>query len=145
MHDNYTHGIVNSILFKRPLAFYNPPNRLNCLQEHALKRIYKLLNRPFVDDATNTVELKQINPRSCLPAHVVQLTFNNRRKRDAVDEILFQELYEEEMRWTNFDAEEEEIRSSVGDLNTLLLADTSETQDEISANLTATDSMAGEF
>lgn len=126
-------------MFKQPLAFFNPPNRMQCLQQHALKRVYKLLNLPFVDDATNSIEVKQINPRSCLPAHVAQLTFNNRRKRDAVDEILLQELYEEEMRWTNFDAEEEEIRNSIGDLNALLSVDTSDAQDEISANLTNTE------
>lgn len=134
LHDINTNATVDSNIFKQPLAFFNPPNRLRCLQEHALKRICKLLNRSVGDESSQQMESKQIDPRACLPAHVAQLTFNNRRKRDAVDEILFQELYEEEMRWTNFDAEEEEIRNSVTDLNTLLSADASDAQDDVSGN-----------
>lgn len=139
MHDINTNSVTNSIIFKHPLAFYNPPNRLKCLQEHGLKRIYKLLNQPMNSDSTNAIEGRQSSFRSCLPAHVEQLTFNNRRKREAVDEILFHEMYEEEVHWTNFDAEEEEIRNRVTDLNTLLSTDTSDAQDDVSANLTATE------
>lgn len=37
------------------------------------------------------------------------------RKIDNVDEIIIQELYEEEHKWTNFDEEEAEIKSIIID------------------------------
>lgn len=95
------------------LGFFNPPNRLKCYQEFALNRIFKLLNRPRGN-------------RSILASGVAQLTYSNRRKRDTVDEILIQELYEDEPQWTNFDLEEKEIRDSVPDLRTLLVDDSAE-------------------
>lgn len=130
--------------FRLPLEFYNPPDRLKCFQQHTIKRIFKLLNRP--SDASNVsdgggggggVDTKT-GMRSFLPSQVAQLTFNNRRKRDAVDEILIQELYEDEAQWTNFDVEEKEIRDNVTDLKTLL-ADDSSGGHETSMNATNTE------
>ncbi|XP_055300626.1 uncharacterized protein LOC129567583 isoform X2 [Sitodiplosis mosellana] len=127
--------------FRLPLEFYNPPDRLKCFQQHTIKRIFKLLNRS--SDASNGSvgdgDAKLYTGlRSFLPSQVAQLTFNNRRKRDAVDEILIQELYEDEARWTNFDLEEKEIRDSVTDLKTLL-ADDSSGAHETSINATNTE------
>lgn len=129
MREFNTHGEQTAAVYKKPLVFYNPRNRLLCIQEHVLKRVLKLSNR------YDTTQTNQQVIRSCLPSQVAQLTYNNRRKRDAVDEILIQELYEEEARWTNFDLEEEEIRNSVTDLKTLL-TDESSVQEEASANAT---------
>lgn len=105
--------------FRQPLAFYNPPNRLLCYQMYALKRIFKLLNRPNDgrhDDCRNS---------TLLPPRMARLSTSNRRKRDAVDEILIQELYEDDSKWTNFTLEEEEIRQNFGDDLTKLLVDES--------------------
>lgn len=124
-------------MFRQPLEFYNPPDRLNCHQQHVLKRIFKLINRSTAGDSGDESKTYS-GMRSFLPSQVAQLTFNNRRKRDAVDEILIQELYEDEIRWTNFDAEEKEIRDNVTDLRTLLADDSSETH-EISTNATNTE------
>lgn len=121
--------------FRLPLEFYNPPDRLKCFQQHTLKRIFKLINRPLTG---LTGEPRSYGVRSFLPSQVAQLTFNNRRKRDAVDEILIQELYEDESRWTNFDLKEKEIRDSVTDLKTLL-ADDSSGAHETSVNATNTE------
>lgn len=98
---------------RQPLGFFNPPNRLKCYQDFAINRIFKLLNRPHGN-------------RSILASQVAQLTYSNRRKRDTVDEILIQELYEDESRWANFDLEEMEIREKVPDLRTLLVDDSAE-------------------
>lgn len=106
---------------RQPLGFFNPPNRLKCYQDFALNRIFKLLNRPHGN-------------RSILASQVAQLTYSNRRKRDTVDEILIQELYEDESRWTNFDLEEKEIRDSVPDLRTLLVDDSAAEIPETSIN-----------
>lgn len=128
--------------FRQPLAFFNPPNRLLCYQEHTLKRIFKLLNRPsngrgeYFNDYNSGIS-------SCLPPRMAQLSSSNRRKRDTVDEILIQELYEDEARWTNFSLEEEEIRISVnGDLEKLLIDDPSEMNDQ--SNATNNESSIGE-
>lgn len=114
-------------IFRQPLTFYNPPSRLKCFQRHTLNRIYKLLNRPCPGSeyAKGDDSKSYSGMRSFLPSQVAQLTFNNRRKRDAVDDILIQELYEDEARWTNFDIEEKEIRENVADLKTLLENDSS--------------------
>lgn len=81
--------------YKQPLAFFNPPNRLNCLKEFVVKRIQKLLGR----------QNHSIQPQ------ISYMIAKNRRKRDLVDEILIQELLEDEQKWTNFDVEEEEIQN----------------------------------
>lgn len=139
MHEINAHGKLTTDVFRQLLKFYNPPDRLECFQLHTLKRVFKLLNRPLPGDALQNDDSKAYTGlRSFLPSQVAQLTFNNRRKRDTVDEILIQELYEDEARWTNFDLEEKEIRESVPDLRTLLTDDSSEIQ-EISTNATNTD------
>lgn len=140
MHEINAHGKLTTETSRQPLTFYNPPNRLTCLQHHTLKRIFKLLNRPAANDSSRNGDAKSYTGmRSFLPSQVAQLTFNNRRKRDAVDEILIQELYEDEARWTNFDLEEKEIRESVPDLRTLLTDDSSEVQDISTTNVTNTE------
>lgn len=112
---------------RQPLGFFNPPNRLKCYQDYALNRIFKLLNRQHSSDRSIDNESKSFSgTRSILASQVAQLTYSNRRKRDSVDEILIQELYEDESRWTNFDLEEKEIRESVPDLHTLLVDESTE-------------------
>lgn len=107
---------------RQPLRFFNPPNRLQCYQYFALNRVFKLLNRPHSSDRSMNDESKPFSGiRSVLASQVAQLTYSNRRKRDNVDEILIQELYEDEPQWTNFDLEEKEIRERVPDLRTLLV------------------------
>lgn len=127
-------------VFRQPLEFFNPANRLACYQQYAFKRIFKLLNRSHSNDGSKCDETKPFNEmmRTFLPSQVAQLTFNNRRKRDHVDEILIQELYEDEARWTNFDLEEKEIRDNVPDLRTLLADDSAEMH-EISNNASTTE------
>lgn len=141
MQDVITYGELSNGIFRQPLEFFNPPNRLKSYQQYTLKRIFKLLNRQL-PGLTKTDESKSYSGiRSFLPSQVAQLTFNNRRKRDAVDEILIQELYEDEARWTNFELEEKEIRENVGDLRTLLADDSSDVNEtnETSTNATNTE------
>lgn len=127
-------------IVRQPIRFFNPPNRLQCYQEHVLKRIFKLLDRPYSSNDKIDNESKSFSEmRSFLPSQVAQLTYNNRRKRDAVDDILIQELYEDESRWTNFDLEENEIRENVPDLRTLLTADESSEIQETSVNASNTE------
>lgn len=137
MCDIVAQGEQSLGIFRQPLEFYNPPNRLKCYQQYVFKRIFKLINRSTTGDSSKDDETYS-GIRSILPSQVAQLTFLNRRKRDAVDDILIQELYEDEARWTNFDAEEKEIRDNVTDLRTLLADDSSETH-EISTNATNTE------
>lgn len=114
---------------QQPLGFFNPPNRLKCYQNYVLNRIFKLLNRPHSSDRSTDDGSKTFSGiRTFLASQVAQL-ISNRRKRDTVDEILIQELYEDESRWTNFDLEEMEIRESVPDLRTLLVDDSAEIQE----------------
>lgn len=131
MHEINTTAKQSGGIIKRSIKFFNPPNRLKCYQEHALKRVFKLLNRP--PPSSNDNDSDESKPfsgmRSFLPSQVAQITYNNRRKRDAVDEILIQELYEDEERWTNFDLEEQEIRANVPDLRTLLADESTEIQE----------------
>lgn len=130
----------HAVGIRKPLSFFNPPNRLQCYQEHTLKRIFKLIDHPYAsDDGVINHESKSFTGmRSFLPSQVAQLTYNNRRKRDAVDDILIHELYEDEARWTNFDLEEQEIRDSVPDLRTLLADESSDIQ-ETSVNASNTE------
>lgn len=124
---------------RQPLGFFNPPNRLKCYQDYALKQIFKLLNRSISSDHSIVGdEPKSFSgTRTFLASPVAQL-ISNRRKRDTVDEILIQELYEDESRWSNFDAEEQEIRESVPDLRTLLVDDSAEVL-EASVNVSNTE------
>lgn len=123
-------------VYKQPLSFYRPPDRLLCMQEYALKRIYKLLGR---SNNTNCVMNKT---QSCmqqssvrfLPTQMANMTFNNRRKRDMVDEILIQEMCEDEPKWTNFDLEELEVRNNVQDLMSLLVDEPSSIDESSNVN-----------
>lgn len=135
MRDISIYDELSSGAFRQPLEFYNPPNRLKCYQQHALRRIFKLLNRQIPSSANESNSYM----RTFLPSQVAQLTLNNRRKRDAVDEILIHELYEDEIRWTNFEAEEKEIRDNVGDLRMLLADDSVSEVHESSTNATNTE------
>lgn len=123
-------------IFKQPLSFFKPPNRLLCIQQYALKRIFKLLGRsnnlplasptksagPSGSNYIGIIPNANVSIQGIryLPSQMANMTFNNRRKRDLVDEILIQEMYEDEHKWTNFDIEELEVKSNVKDLMSLL-------------------------
>ena len=81
---------------KRPLAFYNPPDDLTCMTAFVQKKIASALNPD--------------NFR----CHQAPFMFNcSKRKRDVVDEILVQEMTEDEIKWTNFDNEEIDVKNDV--------------------------------
>lgn len=118
---------------KQPLAFYNPPNRLICLQKYVAQRIFTLLGRQNGNSTgANNDERKQ--------PQIVLMIVNNRRKRDLVDDILIQELLEDEQKWTNFDIEEMEIRNNTSDIMALMADESTEndisipTEDKITSN-----------
>lgn len=87
--------------YKYPMAFYNPPDRLVCIQEYVVKRAMNLLN---VGGPVTMMGCCR-NYRS----YYSSTSICGRRKRDLVDEILIQEIAEEDAKWINFDAEEEEV------------------------------------
>lgn len=91
--------------FKHPLAFYNPPNRLECVQQYVLKRVKKLIGNGIYGQNNNSSTL--------LPTQIITVVSCNKRKRDHVDEILVQEMMEDESKWTNFDAEKSEVLNNV--------------------------------
>lgn len=112
-------------IFKQPLCFYKPPDRLKCTQEFALTKILKLMGRKNnLKLNGSSGDVQRSNARFS-PITINGNAFSSRRKRDVVDEILIQEMYEEEQNWSNFDLEEQEVRNSVTDLNTLLEEDSS--------------------
>lgn len=94
-----------------PLAFYNPPNRLECIQQHVLQKVQKLLR----NGGANTI----INGKSTSNAYIIHPSsaasrlVSSKRKRDLVDEILVQEMLEGDALWTNFDVERVEVLRSV--------------------------------
>ncbi|XP_055378301.1 repetitive organellar protein-like [Condylostylus longicornis] len=88
---------LNPESYKNPLALYNPPDRLNCMQEFIYSRVRKLL----------AMEKKCQRKSSIFSI--------GRKKRDHIDEILIQELFEEEYKWTNFDQEEDEVKITIVD------------------------------
>lgn len=93
---------------KQPLAFYNPPNRLECIQQHILKRVQKLLRNGGNATTTNASTGKTTHPLSGGGRLV-----SSKRKRDLVDEILVQEMLEDDALWTNFDVERIEVLRNV--------------------------------
>ncbi|KAG4073966.1 hypothetical protein HA402_014171 [Bradysia odoriphaga] len=97
--------INSNMKFKQQLAFYNPPNRLEYVQEFALKRVKKLLdpNGSCVGTATQT-------GGACA-----------KRKRDVVDEMLVMEMIEDESKWSNFDLEEKEVIENIVEQIVLLV------------------------
>ncbi len=91
--------------FKQRLAFYNPPNRLEYVQEFALKKVKKLLN-----------------PNSSSMGHqATQIGACVKRKRDLVDEMLVMEMIEDESKWSNFDLEEKEVIENIVEQIVLLI------------------------
>lgn len=113
---------------KQPLAFYNPPNRLHCMQDYVVKRIHKLLGRQQTSAQLNDNNRKQ--------PQIAYMIVKNRRKRDLVDEILIQELMEDEHKWTNFDVEEMEVQNNTNDGLTYIAEESIE---NTSASLSAVD------
>lgn len=97
---------VNSMKFKQRLAFYNPPNRLEYVQEFALKKVKKLLDP---------------NSASCTGTQATQIGACVKRKRDLVDEMLVMEMIEDESKWSNFDLEEKEVIENIVEQIVLLV------------------------
>ncbi|XP_055695943.1 uncharacterized protein LOC129797427 [Lutzomyia longipalpis] len=75
-------------LYKNKLCFYNPPDRLKCIQEHILEAI-----RQILQGGGNYSRIQA----SC------------RRKRDQIDEIVIEEMLEDDWKWSNFQIEETEV------------------------------------
>ncbi|XP_058448270.1 centrosome-associated protein 350-like isoform X2 [Malaya genurostris] len=95
---------------KRPLAFYNPPDTLTCLQDHIKRKIKRILN----EESLLHHQQQQQNLQHCpMPFLMFTGSGTARRKRDQVDEILAQEMFEEEARWTTFDREEIEVKERI--------------------------------
>lgn len=65
-------------------------------------------------DAVEELVLVQLNYRPRLQREN-QLAKWSQRKRDRVDEILVKELQAEEKLWTNFEAEEAEVKCETAD------------------------------
>ncbi|XP_053693592.1 centrosome-associated protein 350-like [Sabethes cyaneus] len=117
---------------KRPLAFYNPPNSLRCMQDHMKRKVKRILN----EESLLQHQQQQQNLHHC-PMPFLMFNGGNggphvggigggsaKRKRDQVDEILAQEMFDEEARWTNFDREEIEVKERiVGELTKMLVAE----------------------
>ncbi|KAL9707013.1 hypothetical protein quinque_010531 [Culex quinquefasciatus] len=106
---------------KRPLAFFNPPNALGCLQHHMKRKVKKILNEETL------AQQQQQNLHHCPMPYLGMAApgiGGAKRKRDQVDEILAQEMCDEEPRWTNFDREEIEVKERiVEELTKMLVAD----------------------
>ncbi|XP_062547034.1 centrosome-associated protein 350-like [Armigeres subalbatus] len=107
-------------LEKRPLTFYNPPDRLICVQNYMKQKIKRILNEDFLLQQ----QQQQLNLHHCPVPFLMFAGSSAKRKRDQVDEILAQEMFDEEARWTNFDREEIEVKERiVGEVTKLLVAD----------------------
>lgn len=75
------------------LAFFNPPNRLRCIQE----AIYREVRICLAMDKTQ--------PKR---SHVYSV-YGQRAKQDYIGRIINQEMYDEDDRWCNFRREEAEV------------------------------------
>lgn len=95
---------INGMKFKQRLAFFNPPNRLEYVQEFALKKVKKLLD-----------------PNNSNMATATQIGACVKRKRDLVDEMLVMEMIEDESKWSNFDLEEKEVIENIVEQIVLLV------------------------
>lgn len=115
---------------KRPLAFYNPPDQLTCLQSHIKRKIKKILNEETLTAAQN----QSAHPHCPMPFLMYAAggggggigagSAGSKRKRDQVDEILAQEMCDEEPRWTHFDREEIEVKERiVEEITKMLVSD----------------------
>ncbi|XP_017483197.1 PREDICTED: uncharacterized protein LOC108372065 [Rhagoletis zephyria] len=81
------------INFYTHLAFFNPPNRLRCMQES----VYKEVRRCLAMDKTT----KRRTP--------IYSVYGQRAKRDHIGKIIIQEMYDEDEKWCNFHREENEV------------------------------------
>ncbi|XP_037956628.1 uncharacterized protein LOC119686195 isoform X2 [Teleopsis dalmanni] len=79
--------------FHSNLAFFNPPDRLRCLQNN----IYKEVRRCLAMD--------KASPKR---AHVYSV-YGQRAKRDDIGKIIIQEMYDEDDKWCNSHREEYEV------------------------------------
>lgn len=79
--------------FHTQLAFFNPPNRLQCIQESVYKEVRRCL-------AMN----KAVKRRT--PVYSV---YGQRANSDHIGKIIIQEMYDEDDKWCNFHREENEV------------------------------------
>lgn len=109
-----------------PLTFYNPPDRLACIQQHVLKRVNKLLRNSTVSGQqhNNNGHHHQLAQQSSQNTFVGgNRLISSKRKRDLVDEILVQEMLEDDAAWTNFDVERNEVLQVVANDLVRLMVD----------------------
>uniref|UniRef100_A0A0A1WMP9 Centrosome-associated protein 350 n=1 Tax=Zeugodacus cucurbitae TaxID=28588 RepID=A0A0A1WMP9_ZEUCU len=83
----------DAVNFHTQLAFFNPPNRLHCIQES----VYKEVRRCLAMDKT----LKRRTP--------IYSVYGQRANRDHIGKIIIQEMYDEDDKWCNFHREENEV------------------------------------
>lgn len=69
--------------FKHPLAFYNPPDRLQCMQQHVLQRVKKLLRHPHA--AANGGGGSNAGANSHIPTTVGGANDRNGHQLDSMD------------------------------------------------------------
>uniref|UniRef100_A0A1I8P880 CAP-Gly domain-containing protein n=1 Tax=Stomoxys calcitrans TaxID=35570 RepID=A0A1I8P880_STOCA len=81
--------------FHSQLAFFNPPNRLRCIQDAIYKEVRQCL---AMDKATGQSKRSQIYS-----------VYGQRAKQDHIGKIIIQEMYDEDDRWCNFHREESEV------------------------------------
>ncbi|XP_001658279.2 uncharacterized protein LOC5569018 [Aedes aegypti] len=113
---------------KRPLAFYNPPDRLVCAQNFMKQKIKRILNE---DILLQQQHQQQLNLHHCPMPFLMFAGSSAKRKRDQVDEILAQEMFDEEARWTDFDREEIEVKERiVEEVTKMLVADAVKDMDQ---------------
>lgn len=79
--------------FHSQLAFFNPPNRLRCIQDAIYKEVRSCL-------AMDKVQPKRTQ---------IYSVYGQRAKQDHIGKIIIQEMYDEDDRWCNFHREESEV------------------------------------
>lgn len=79
--------------FHSQLAFFNPPNRLHCIQN----AIYKEVRHCLAMDKTPPKRTQ------------IYSVYGQRAKQDHIGKIIIQEMYDEDDRWCNFHREESEV------------------------------------
>lgn len=79
--------------FHSQLAFFNPPNRLRCIQD----AIYKEVRICLAMDKTQPKRTQ------------IYSVYGQRAKQDHIGKIIIQEMYDEDDRWCNFHREESEV------------------------------------
>lgn len=79
--------------FHSQLAFFNPPNRLRCIQG----AIYKEVRSCLAMDKTQPKRTQ------------IYSVYGQRAKQDHIGKIIIQEMYDEDDRWCNFHREESEV------------------------------------